>query len=79
MGAGKRKAAQGGLLQEPVMALLVLWLLIYFLVDLFRGVGLLRDAPVPGSTALAVLPDSEAPISVDWELLPDVDEAFDRH
>jgi hypothetical protein len=75
----KEKAAQGGLLREPVMALLVLWLVVYFLIEVFRGVGAARRQPAPVGAALAVTPDEEAPIRVDWELLPAAEQAADRH
>jgi hypothetical protein len=61
------------------MALLVLWLVVYFLVDLFRGFGTSRATPAPSGVALAVVPDDEAPIPVDWELLPAADQAAERH
>ena len=62
------------------MALLVLWFVVYFMIDVFRGAGAprLRIAE-PAGTALAALPDEEAPIAVEWELLPAVEQAADRN
>jgi hypothetical protein len=53
------------------MALLVLWLAIYFLVDVFRGHG--AGSKIPPDTSVAVLPGDDTPIPVEWELLPDVE------
>ena len=61
------------------MALLVLWLFFYFLIEVFRGVGAPRRQPQPVGAALAIVPDDDTPIRVDWELLPDVEQTFDRH
>lgn len=61
------------------MALLVLWLVIYFLIEVFCGIGRSAGAPVFAGTALATTPDDEPPISVEWELLPAVEQAADRN
>lgn len=61
------------------MALLVVWLVIYFLVEVFRGVGSTRPAPMMAGTDLATVPEEDPPISVDWELLPPADQAAERN
>lgn len=61
------------------MALLVLWLVVYFLIDVFRGVGAPRHQPASVGASLAVIPDEDEPIRVDWELLPAVEQAADRN
>ena len=61
------------------MALLVLWFVVYFLIEVFRGVGAPRQQHEPVGAALAVVTDEDTPIRVDWELLPDVEQTFDRH
>lgn len=61
------------------MALLVIWLVVYFLVEVFRGVGATRQKHEPVGAALAVVPDEDPPIRVDWELLPDVEQTFHGH
>lgn len=63
------------------MALLVLWFLVYFVIEVFRGVGASKtfSAPGPVGAALAVVADEDTPIAVDWELLPSVEQATDRN
>jgi hypothetical protein len=75
----KEKPHWGGLLQEPVMALLVVWLVIYFLVEVFRGVGSTRSSPAFAGTELAAMPEEDTPIPVEWELLPPVEQTADRN
>lgn len=63
------------------MALLVLWFLVYFVIEVFRGVGTPKtfSAPIPAGAALAVIPDEDTPIPVEWELLPSIEQAADRN
>jgi hypothetical protein len=75
----KRKAARGGLFREPAMALLVLWFFVYLLIEVFRGVGTPKLEEEPAGAALAIVPDEDTPIRVDWELLPDVEQTSNRN
>lgn len=61
------------------MALLVLWFVVYFLIEVFRGIGAPRLQPESAGAALTVAPEEDIPIRVDWELLPDVEQTFHRH
>jgi len=60
------------------MALLVLWFVVYFLVDVFRGLGASRETPIAAGASIAVLPGDDVPLHVEWELLPAIDQAADR-
>jgi hypothetical protein len=61
------------------MALLVLWLVVYFLIEVFRGVGAAVGTPTPDGTALAVATGYDEPIAVEWELMPPVEQTADRN
>jgi hypothetical protein len=61
------------------MALLVIWLVVYFLIEVFRGVGAPKMQPESAGASLVVIPDEGEPVRVDWELLPDIEQTFDRH
>lgn len=61
------------------MALLVLWFVVYFLIEVFRGSGSSVGTPEPAGAALTIVPDDDTPIPVEWELLPDVEQTFYRN